>query len=118
MVFAWAAISSTRDRRVMSTTARTPAEAAAVDRRRLALTAMCALAGAAVLLSLTDAHVGPAWVHWVCSLVALIAALGVVVVAELNWQRAVSSATAVGLVARSRSVVADPDGGDSVRMPS
>jgi hypothetical protein len=70
-----------------------------VDRRRFAVGAILALAGASSLVLLADFHVGPAWVHWLGSLVALTAGLGVVVVAELNWQRAISTAAAAGLVA-------------------
>jgi phosphatidylglycerophosphate synthase len=72
-----------------------------VDRRRIALATMLALACASSLVLLADVHVGPAWVHWLGSLVALAAGLGVVVVAERNWQRAISTAAADGLVARS-----------------
>ena len=72
-----------------------------VDRRRIALGAILALAGASSLVLLADVHVGPAWMHWLGSLVALAAGLGVVVVAELNWQRAISTAAAAGLVAQS-----------------
>jgi hypothetical protein len=72
-----------------------------IDRRRIALGAMLALAGASsLLLLLGERHVGPAWVHWIGSLVAVAAALGVVVIAELSWDRAITTATAAGLVAR------------------
>lgn len=70
-------------------------------RRRLAVIAILVLAGASSLVLLADVHVGPAWVHWVGSMIALAAGLGVVVIAELNWQRAISTAAAAGLVASS-----------------
>lgn len=68
---------------------------------RVALAAMLALAGASslVLLLLSDLQVGPAWVHWIGSLVAVAAALGVVVIAELSWHRAINTAKSAGLVA-------------------
>ena len=69
------------------------------DRRRIALAAMLALAGASLLVLLSDLQVGPAWVHWVGSLVAVAAALGVVIVAELSWDRAIDTAKSAGLVA-------------------
>jgi hypothetical protein len=69
------------------------------DRRRVALAAMLALAGASSLVLLSDLQVGPAWVHWVGSLVAVAAALGVVVIAELSWDRAIDTAKSAGLVA-------------------
>lgn len=37
----------------------------------------------------------------ITSLVAFAAGLGVVIVAELNWQRAINTATAAGLVMQS-----------------
>jgi hypothetical protein len=72
-----------------------------VDRRRIASGAILALAGASSLVLLADFHVGPAWVHWLGSVVALAAGLGLVIVAELNWQRAISAAAAAGLVTQS-----------------
>ncbi|HYO03642.1 MAG TPA: hypothetical protein VET27_17940 [Mycobacterium sp.] len=67
---------------------------------RVALAAMLALAGASsLLLLLSDLQVGPAWVHWIGSLVAVAAALGVVVIAELSWHRAINTAKSAGLVA-------------------
>ncbi len=68
------------------------------DTRRIALGAMMALATASSLALLTDLHAGPTWLHWIASLMALAAALGVVVIAEVTWQRAVNAATAAGLV--------------------
>jgi|KBSSwiStaDraftv2_1062776.scaffolds.fasta_scaffold57897_4 hypothetical protein len=59
---------------------------------------MMALATASSLALLTDLHEGPTWLHWTASLAALAAALGVVMVAEVTWQRAVNAATAAGLV--------------------
>ncbi len=73
--------------------------ASVVDRRRITVAAVLALAAASVLVLVTDVHVGPWWVHWVSSLVAITAALGVVVVAELGWHRAITTATKAGLVA-------------------
>jgi membrane protein YdbS with pleckstrin-like domain len=70
-----------------------------VDRRRITLAAVLALAAASFLVLVTDVHVGPAWVHWVSSLVAIAAALGVVVIAELSWHRAITTAKMAGLVA-------------------
>jgi amino acid transporter len=61
-------------------------------RRRLAVVAILVLACASSLVLLTDVRVGSAWVHWTGSVVALLAGLGVVVIAELNWQRAISTA--------------------------
>lgn len=72
---------------------------AKTDRRRVALVAVLALAGASSLVLLGDLHSGPTWVHWVGSLVAIAAALGVVVIAELSWHRAVTTAMSAGLVA-------------------
>ncbi len=66
---------------------------------RVALAAMFALAAASSLMLLSDLRVGPAWVHWVGSLVAVAAALGVVVIAELSWDRAINTAKSAGLVA-------------------
>ncbi len=67
--------------------------------RRIALGAMIALTCASSLVLLNEIHVGPAWVHWAVSLVALAAALGVLMIADLSWQRAVANAEADGLVA-------------------
>ncbi|HME50423.1 hypothetical protein [Mycobacterium sp.] len=78
----------------MTHSAQTPTQV-----RRIALAAMMALAGASSLVLLNEIHVGPAWVQWVVSLVALAAALGVLVIADLSWQRAVANAEADGLVA-------------------
>lgn len=75
---------------------------AQADRRRIALAAMLALAGASSLVLLSDFQVGPAWVHWVGSFVAVAAALGVVVIAELSWDRAVDTAKSAGLVASTQ----------------
>jgi hypothetical protein len=69
-----------------------------VDRRRVAIAALIALAGAGSLLVLTHWDAGTAWTHWLGSLVALGTALVVVVIAELTWQRAVHTAAAAGLV--------------------
>jgi hypothetical protein len=66
---------------------------------RAALAAMLALAGASSLVVLNDLQVGPNWVHWVGSLIAVAAALGVVVIAELSFDRAVGTAKSAGLVA-------------------
>ena len=66
---------------------------------RVALAAMFALAAASSLVLLSDLQVGPAWAHWVGSLVAFASAFGVVVIAELSWHRAISTATSAGLVA-------------------
>jgi hypothetical protein len=66
---------------------------------RAALAAMFALAAASSLVLLSDFRVGPAWVHWAGSLVAVAAALGVVVIAELSWDRAINTAESAGLVA-------------------
>jgi membrane protein YdbS with pleckstrin-like domain len=70
-----------------------------VGRRRITLAAVLALAAASSLVLVTDLHVGPWWVHWVSSLVAIAAALGVVVIAELGWHRAITTAKMAGLVA-------------------
>ena len=72
---------------------------AQTDRRRTVLAAIFALAAASSLVLLDDLRVGPAWLHWVASLVAIGAALGVVVIAELSWGRAISTAKSAGLVA-------------------
>jgi Na+/proline symporter len=69
------------------------------DRRLIARGAVMAVAAASLLL-LSGPPARPPWLHWIGSLVALAAALGAVVVAELTWQRALSTATAAGLVAR------------------
>jgi hypothetical protein len=76
------------------------------DRRRIALGAMMALFAASSLALLTDFQTGPAWLHWIGSLVALGAALGIVVIAELTWHLAINSATAAGLVRPSFAVPA------------
>jgi energy-coupling factor transporter transmembrane protein EcfT len=65
---------------------------------RAALVAMFALAAASLLVLLGDGRVGPTWVHWVGSLVAVVAALGVVVIADVGWHRALTSAKSAGLV--------------------
>jgi hypothetical protein len=65
---------------------------------RVALAAMFALALASSLVLLSDSRVGPAWVHWAGSLVAIAAALGVMVIAELGWHRAINTAKSAGLV--------------------
>jgi hypothetical protein len=89
----------------MSTSAKplTPATAGAVraprmDRRLLAIGAGVALAAISALALLNGLHAGP--VHWIGSLLALVAALGTITVAELTWQRALNTATAAGLVHR------------------
>ena len=64
----------------------------------MALGAMITLAAASSLALLNDIHAGPPWLHWIGSLVAVAAALGTVVIAELTWQRAINTATAAGLV--------------------
>jgi hypothetical protein len=66
--------------------------------RRTALRAMIALAAASSLVLLNEIHVAPTWVQWGVSLVALAAALGVLVIADLSWQVAVANAEADGLV--------------------
>jgi hypothetical protein len=71
---------------------------------RVALAAMLALAAASSLVLLSDQRIGPAWVHWVGSLIAIAAALGVVVIAELSWHRALTTAKSVGLVAPETDV--------------
>jgi hypothetical protein len=70
-----------------------------MDRRLTALGAVMALAVASSLALFSGLHAGPSWLHWIGSLVALAAALGIVVIAELTWQRALNAATAAGLVA-------------------
>ncbi|HUO37879.1 MAG TPA: hypothetical protein VMU34_08570 [Mycobacterium sp.] len=60
---------------------------------------MLALACASSLVLVDPVGIGPAWVHWVASLVALAAGAGVLVIANLSWQRAVATAQAAGLVA-------------------
>lgn len=77
--------------------------------RRAAPGAMIAFAGASSLVLVDNIHAGPAWVHWLASLVALLAALGVLVIADLSWQRAVAAAQADGLVAGDRTETTDPD---------
>ena len=71
----------------------------ALDRRRTTLAGLLALACAACLL-LVEA--GPEWARSVASLAAVAAALGAVVIADLNWQRALTRAERAGLVAHSR----------------
>jgi hypothetical protein len=68
------------------------------NRRLIALGAVMALAAASSLALIDGLHAGPPWVHWVGSLVAVAAAFGTVVIAELSWQRAINTATAAGLV--------------------
>jgi membrane protein YdbS with pleckstrin-like domain len=63
--------------------------------------AMITLAGASTLALLADFHLGPPWVHWIGSLVALVAALAVVVIAERSWQYQLTAAKDAGLVAGS-----------------
>lgn len=81
-----------------------PADAASgiryAARRRIGLGGIIVLAGASSLILLNDVHAGPA-LHWIASLVALAAAMGVLVVADLRWQRALADAETDGLVARS-----------------
>ena len=105
---AWPQLRSRGDGGAMSALANTSGRSRAravrhplVDRPRMALATVLALACASSLVLLADVHVGPAWVHWLGSLVALAAGLGVVVVAERNWQRAISTAAADGLVVQS-----------------
>lgn len=76
--------------------------------RCIALGAMMALACAASLMLLNELHVGPAWVYWTISVVALAAALGVLIVADVGWERAVAAAEADGLVVGPHA----PAGGD------
>ena len=66
--------------------------------RRIALGAMVALACAASLVLLNEVHVGPSWLRWTISVVALAAALGVLIVGDISWERAVAAAEADGLV--------------------
>ncbi|TPG35760.1 hypothetical protein [Mycolicibacterium hodleri] len=61
----------------------------AFTNRRAALAVMFVLACATSLVLLDN---------WLGSLVAIAAALGVVVIAELSWHRAISTATSAGLV--------------------
>ncbi|BBZ30133.1 hypothetical protein MMAD_44280 [Mycolicibacterium madagascariense] len=69
------------------------------DRRRTALVAMLVLAAASSsLMLLSDVSGAPAWVHWVGSIVAACSALGVVIIAELSWDRAIDTAKSAGLV--------------------
>ncbi|MET0453168.1 MAG: hypothetical protein ABW137_15170 [Mycobacterium sp.] len=89
----------------MGTSAKTPVRGVSraarfphAERRRIALTAMVALASASLLVLLNDFEVGPAWVHWLGSLVAVAAALGVVAIAQLTWERAINAAKSAGLV--------------------
>jgi hypothetical protein len=70
-----------------------------MDRRLITLGAVIALAAVSSLALFNGIHPGP--MHWIGSLVALGSALGTVVIAELTWQRALSTATAAGLVAHS-----------------
>jgi hypothetical protein len=65
----------------------------------MALFAVLVLAGASCSVLLADVGAGPAWLHWLASLVALAAGLGVVVVAEASWSRAITTAKTAGLVA-------------------
>lgn len=71
------------------------------ERRRFALTSVIAVASASMLLLLNDFAVGPAWVHWLSSVVAGSAMLGVVVMATLTWERAINTAESEGLVESS-----------------
>jgi uncharacterized membrane protein len=66
---------------------------------RAALTAMFALATVSSLVLLSDRQISSTWIHWVGSLLAIAAALGIVVIAELTWHRAVTTAMSAGLVA-------------------
>jgi hypothetical protein len=59
---------------------------------------MIALTSASLLFLLNDFKVSPAWVYWLSSLVAVSAALGVVVIAQLTWERAINTAESEGLV--------------------
>ena len=68
------------------------------DRRRAALVAMLVLAAASSLVLVSDVAGAPAWVHWVGSMVAACSALGVVMIAELSWDRAIVTAKSAGLV--------------------
>jgi hypothetical protein len=84
----------------MSTSAQARGQAAAraarAPRPLLAIGAGLALAAISALALLHDLHAGP--VHWIGSLLALVAALGTVAIAELTWQRAINTAAAAGLV--------------------
>jgi hypothetical protein len=89
----------------MNTSAQTRGQAAAhaaraprLDRRVIALGAIMTIVVASSLALLNDLHTGPTWLHWVGSLVLLATALGTVAIAELTWQRAITTATAAGLV--------------------
>ena len=79
----------------VETPTQTPADAAPdsphAGRRRIALGAMIALAGACSLVLLNALHFGPAWVHWAASPVALAAALPVLVAGELGWAQTVAA---------------------------
>ena len=68
------------------------------DRRRFALTSAIAAVSVSLLLLLNDVTVGPAWVYWLGSLVAVSAALGVVLMAQVTWERAINAAESEGLV--------------------
>jgi hypothetical protein len=94
---AWPLINRPRHRGGMTVSAESPAQM-----RRIALGAMISLTGASSLVLLNEVHVGPTWVHWMISVVALAAALGVLVIADLGWQRAVANAEADGLVDAGR----------------
>jgi hypothetical protein len=62
---------------------------------RAALAAMLALAAASSLVLLSN---------WVGSLVAITAALGLVLIAELSFHRAINTAKSAGLVAQETDV--------------
>jgi hypothetical protein len=81
--------------------ARTGARAARgahAEWRRFALTSIIAVATASLLLLLNDAEASPSWMHWLVSLIGVVAALGVVAVAQVTWERALGAAESEGLV--------------------
>jgi hypothetical protein len=52
-----------------------------------------------ILLALNGLHFMPSWLHWAASPLALAAALTMLVVVELGWDRTLAAARAAGLVA-------------------
>lgn len=57
---------------------------------------------ACALLAVNALQIGPSWIQWTASLVAVIAALAVVVEGELGWERTLSAAQRAGLIDTDR----------------
>lgn len=87
----------------MTTLGNTPAPNSGAPHRRDATRLTIALTLAAcALLAVNALHIGPSWMQWAASLVAVIAALAVMVTGELGWERTLSAAQRAGLIDTDR----------------